>query len=669
MTQPIPSLRALTTLALAEQNPHATPTYPADMRRTPLSAIASSFNLQRWRFLKTNAPSGPINIPMLMDKIEDKYRVQRPLPLSLNVHEGFRDLTHEMGLPLDLKVNHLFYDLACALDYKMNFGNNALLGEFTLGREIPVSVEELTQIQDRVRVGYENLALKEIWRTLLSDEHGARLDPEGENGLHGWGHERIRNWLNNPDNAEIINGIKSLDLNYAKLKVLPPEIGRLTGLRDLNLMGNKLKNLPESIGNLRELRKLYIDKNSLETLPESIGNLGALTELGIHTNQLRQLPESIGNLGALKDLDLENNQLRQLPNSIGNLGALTKLNLLNNQLKQLPDSIGNLGSLKTLELDDNHLEHLPESIGNLGALQGLFISGNHLEHLPESIGNLLNLKFLFSSYNYLKHLPKSIGNLTQLVTLTARNNRLEQLPEGIGNLTGLNDLDIRNNCLSLLPVSIGNLKPIATVSLYVNPLMFIFDKGIYKEEPMSWVQGHYEKSLSYTCETPFASLFQAIIRRAPSEEIEAAFSELPVRTREWIENLVRQQSPFDPSAPSSSSASSAPSLFADMDLFARQVRKVLMDKWKSLSPEEENRVYEMNFRLISLEYFEKNGTLTPENKIMYLNDPLPESRLTKILAFGKQKAFEHMVRFVDAIELVTGGTKRETSAAKRQRTD
>ncbi|MBS0653235.1 MAG: leucine-rich repeat domain-containing protein, partial [Verrucomicrobia bacterium] len=134
--------------------------------------------------------------------------------------------------------------------------------------------------------------------------------------------QEIRNWINNPENAEKIQAITELDLSYMNLELLPQEMRAFVNLQCLNLSCNYLKSLPESIGDLRQLEWLGLAKNDLKSLPKSIGNLPLLTTLSLQNNHLESLPETIGNLSQIEQLSLENNNLISLPETIGNLSQL-----------------------------------------------------------------------------------------------------------------------------------------------------------------------------------------------------------------------------------------------------------------------------------------------------------------------------------------------------------
>lgn len=71
-----------------------------------------------------------------------------------------------------------------------------------------------------------------------------------------------------------------LDLSLQKLKVLPPEIGKLKNLRILNIAFNHFTSLPETIGELENLEILDISGNyALHRLPASLSKLRKLREI------------------------------------------------------------------------------------------------------------------------------------------------------------------------------------------------------------------------------------------------------------------------------------------------------------------------------------------------------------------------------------------------------
>jgi hypothetical protein len=194
--------------------------------------------------------------------------------------------------------------------------------------------------------------------------------------------------------------LQRLELQRARMKVVPESVGKFTALLTLSLSRcSKLAALPESVGNFGALHTLNLPGCEILTaLPESVGNLGALQTLNLsYCYSLTALPESVGNLGALCTLTLRScKTLAALPESVGNLSVLQTLDLTDcTRLKSLPASVGNLGALYTLNLQRcEKLTALPESVGNLGALHTLGLSEcSKLKTLPATISQLTQLDF------------------------------------------------------------------------------------------------------------------------------------------------------------------------------------------------------------------------------------------------------------------------------------
>jgi Leucine-rich repeat (LRR) protein len=162
--------------------------------------------------------------------------------------------------------------------------------------------------------------------------------------------------------AKILNekkdSIVKLNLRFAPLFYLPPEIGNLTNLTHLYLPITDLTTLPKEIGNLVNLKELDLSGNYLTTVPKEIGNLRNLTKLNLSGNSLTTLPEEITNLTGLEEFDLMSNYLTTVPKEMGNLKNLTKLNLSGNSLTTLPEEIRNFKNLNVLNLNSNNPKKL-----------------------------------------------------------------------------------------------------------------------------------------------------------------------------------------------------------------------------------------------------------------------------------------------------------------------
>ncbi len=400
--------------------------------------------------------------------------------------------------------------------------------------------------------------------------------------------EAIRQWLNNPINADKIACITQLDLSGMKLEILPPEIGKFSRLTTLKLSRNQLTALPPEIGTLSLLTILNLDQNKLTTLPHEIGSLSQLTALDLSTNRLTTLPSEINKLSHLKELNLIENRFSTLPSEIGKLTQLTKLYLRFNQLTTFPPEIGNLSQLRELDASENRLTALPPETGNLFRLTFISFSGNRLTVLPPQIGRLYQLKYLNLSSNWVLRLPPEMGNLSQL-----------------------EELDLFNNPLTTLPSEIFKLsRKISKANLRETLLIFILNPDFCGHDSVSTGSIYYSTQpfldcSNYSCRTPLASLCQKIHLGYEGDLLRDAFEALSDEMQQQIRQAkmqqhidqakMRQYSGSRPwvSSPSSWSSSSQAEadLFADNPSFVLAVISVLRNKWRSLPQDQRDQVH------------------------------------------------------------------------------
>ncbi len=462
-------------------------------------------------------------------------------------------------------------------------------------------------------------SLEQIWPLIQAKIKFARA-PIPDNA------QAIREWLNNPANAEKIACITWLDLTYRNLKVLPPEIGHFSQLKTLNLDFNQLSSLPLALNNLSILKTLTLRNNSFSFFPQVIYSLSQLTILSLHDNQLSSLPQAIGNLSQLQHLNLSKNNLSSFPPTFTNLTQLETFLINNNQFSSLPSFIGNFTQLTVLGLNSNSLSSLPSTIGNLSQL------------------TVLGLDF-----NSLSSLPSTIGNLIQLQELDLRSNQLSSLPATIANLTQLQKLDLQHNLLSSLPPIQGHP---SLFTILANPLLCILKKGflpIASQSPtVGELQAKSSAYLNYVCRTPLASLCQEILRASPDDVLRNAFEKLSDEGQQRI----RQHGSTIPSS-SSSSSEKEENLFADRSNFAKAVIASMQKQWEGLSPKEVNLVY-AQFAILAGELMENLKEELEEFGSPPLSDQeLLEARQKLQTMWGQDRADENIMRLIDAMELVT----------------
>ncbi|MBS0650169.1 MAG: leucine-rich repeat domain-containing protein [Verrucomicrobia bacterium] len=267
-----------------------------------------------------------------------------------------------------------------------------------------------------------------------------------------------------------------------------------------------------------------------------------------------------------------------------------------------------------------------------------------LRALPPEIGLFTRLTTLNLSFNQLTFLPESFGNLQALSELDLSNNKLASLPESFGNLQALSGLSLSNNKLASLPESFGNLQALSRLSLNVNPWMLASDKEPHKIIDYQTYLALLGPLKKYTPQSPLATLFHAIIFNKPDEAIQQAYAQLSPEMQQRIAVLVTQHPTYSgpdlstaesssSTSSSSSSSSSDPSpshdnLFTDIGLFARSVRKATYNLYDSLEQEHK--------KLVHWHVWDLAGR--PET-----DDP----------QWGEHHAFDHVLRFTDALEKAT----------------
>ncbi|XP_020108795.1 putative disease resistance RPP13-like protein 1 isoform X2 [Ananas comosus] len=103
--------------------------------------------------------------------------------------------------------------------------------------------------------------------------------------------------------------------------------------------------------NLKCLRTIDLSYTMLEVLPDSIGELKHLRYLGLRETNIRVLPESLCSLYNLQVLDLSHcMSILELPQGIGNLVSLRHLSLpvMEDSHICMPTGLGNLTNLRSL---------------------------------------------------------------------------------------------------------------------------------------------------------------------------------------------------------------------------------------------------------------------------------------------------------------------------------
>ncbi|KAJ6418224.1 hypothetical protein OIU84_001587 [Salix udensis] len=271
------------------------------------------------------------------------------------------------------------------------------------------------------------------------------------------------NWLN----FKGAKFLRVLDLEDAKIRKLPDEVGELIHLAYLGLKNNDINELPDGIGNLRALQSLDIrwcgDLTELSTkilklvrlrhlkmfkssnvsgmkLPEGIGKLGSLLTLtGVHAGgeiagELRKLTQ----LRRLGVMDVAEENADELYASIMVMQGLLSLSLeAKHTFDQgelvLRDLFSPPPVLRKLRLE-GLLEKIPNWLGSMENLTNLRLGFSHLSENPTSVLQVLpnleklNLWHAYDGRQYGKDFCKA-GGFPKLEVLIIASRVLEEWTE------------------------------------------------------------------------------------------------------------------------------------------------------------------------------------------------------------------------------------------------
>jgi adenylate cyclase len=240
-------------------------------------------------------------------------------------------------------------------------------------------------------------------------------------------------------------GLVQLDLAHAGLTSLDPStFAAFPLLRTLRLDYNRLRELPGSIGELPQLIYFSCTHNALDILPLCMGRLRKLETLLLYGNSLVELPASLWNCASLMHFNASSNLITAWPDppppspgfAVGSASAST------------PPPLA--VSLERLYLGENHLtgDGLHPLLA-LRRLKVLNLAFNDLQDVPTLFfRNLTRLEVLHFGGNKLSSLPsEDISQLRALRVFYLNGNRFQTLPHELGSLKLLEVLDVGSNAL------------------------------------------------------------------------------------------------------------------------------------------------------------------------------------------------------------------------------
>ncbi|KAL9335240.1 hypothetical protein Peur_072421 [Populus x canadensis] len=227
------------------------------------------------------------------------------------------------------------------------------------------------------------------------------------------------NWLN----FEGAKFLRVLDLEDAKIRRLPDEVGDLIHLAYLGLKNNDINELPDRLGNLRALQSL------------DIRWCGDLTELSTEILKLVRLRH-------LKMFKSRNVRGMKLPGGVGTLGSLLTLTGVHAG-GEIAGELRKLTQLRRLGVMDVAEENANELYASILVMQGLLSLSLEAKHTFDQ-GHLV-LRDSFS--------PPSILRKLRLEGL------LEKTPNWLGSMESLTKLRLGFSHLSENPTLVLQVLP------------------------------------------------------------------------------------------------------------------------------------------------------------------------------------------------------------------
>ena len=152
-----------------------------------------------------------------------------------------------------------------------------------------------------------------------------------------------------------INWVKTLKLGRNEFDSLPSEMGNyLKQCVKLDLQWNKLREVPPSLLELPSICELNLSHNDLVNIPDVPEWSPSLVVLDLSYNRLSSLPNSAV-APTIRNLNISNNRFRNVPHCVCSFTSLTTLNIANNsEIVALPSELGRLKDLLNLNLEGLH---------------------------------------------------------------------------------------------------------------------------------------------------------------------------------------------------------------------------------------------------------------------------------------------------------------------------
>lgn len=225
------------------------------------------------------------------------------------------------------------------------------------------------------------------------------------------------------------------------------------------------------------LRVLDLENAKIKSLPDEVGDMIDLRYLGLKHTDLAELPTGLGKLIDLQTLDIRwCGKITGLPHEVLNLARLRHLKMFKNTGfcgVKLPEGIGTLRSLQTLT-GINASGSIAKELGNLTQLRTLGVTCVAEEHISELFSSIMNMQGLLN----LSLEAKKAYNQEKLVLLDSFSpppylrklqleGRLEKVPSFLGSMKRLTNIRLGFSHLTESPTLVLQLLPnLKTLTLW-----------------------------------------------------------------------------------------------------------------------------------------------------------------------------------------------------------
>lgn len=213
-----------------------------------------------------------------------------------------------------------------------------------------------------------------------------------------------------PDVVWNIPGLRELTIiNSPRLKMISPNLGKLTKLETLIITNTSLENFPSEIEQLEKLKLIEITSCSKVDLT-NLYFARNIEILKVISSKQKTILPSINNLKNLKLLDFSYNQIVSIPIEFAELTSLISFHINYNELIEIPAEFAQLLNLEVASFKNNKIEKVPKSLGTMGKLKELNLTNNNLNSLPSELVNLQNNIIIFKiEGNPLNDIPELKG--------------------------------------------------------------------------------------------------------------------------------------------------------------------------------------------------------------------------------------------------------------------